>query len=204
MTQRLFLGFALTEPQTVYITTLQSLLRPALERDPSQIDTSRPQTTTSQVTPVSGSNLHLTLCFLGQVSSSVHPALLKAIDAMAKPRFTVTLDQLSHWPNAKVLCLSGHADGDLTSFATHAQLIASAQGLHRSEHVFTPHISLYRKAKNVDQARLITLFNDAKHACHIALGTPCLTLTPELLHLYESHSTATGVEYRVLQTWELD
>lgn len=92
MQQRLFLGFAPTAAQMTRLSDLQQRLICHLN---------------PEAKAVSVRNMHLTLCFLGQVDDEQRIALLDAIDRLAKPRFSVQLNQLYLWPNAQVCCLKG-------------------------------------------------------------------------------------------------
>lgn len=181
MQQRLFLGFAPTAAQMTRLSDVQQQLICHLN---------------PEAKAVSVTNMHLTLCFLGQVDDEQRIALLDAIDCLAKPRFSVQLNQLDLWPNAQVCCLKGNdVEPPLAQLAKQTQAIAGRLQLHSSEHHFCPHISLFRKAKQwmLDESALLQLKD---------MNT--LTLTPECLHLYHSKSTSTGVEYHILHSWTLD
>ncbi|MBP6517389.1 RNA 2',3'-cyclic phosphodiesterase [Shewanella sp.] len=180
MQQRLFLGFAPTDSQRAYLSELQQQLICHLN---------------PEAKAVSASNLHLTLCFMGQANNEQKIALLDAVDHLVKPRFSVRLNQLDVWPNAQVCCLKGDdIKPPLAQLAKQTQEIADRLQLHRSEHSFCPHISLFRKAKQwtLDESALLQL-----------KGMNTLTLTPDNLHLYHSKSTSTGVEYHILDSWAL-
>lgn len=180
MQQRLFLGFAPTDSQRAYLSELQQQLICHLN---------------PEAKAVSVSNLHLTLCFMGQANNEQKIALLDAVDRLVKPRFSVRLNQLDVWPNAQVCCLKGDdIEPPLAQFAKQTQEIADRLQLHRNEHNFCPHISLFRKAKQwtLDESALLQL-----------KGMNTLTLTPDNLHLYHSKSTSTGVEYHILDSWAL-
>lgn len=183
MTQRLFLGFDIDAASLHGLVQLQQQLTTGL---PSAAQAHR----------VRQVNLHLTLAFLGQVNSQQLPLLLKAIDATAKLTFSVTLNTLAHWAGPKVLCLAGKAqDTGLQQLACHAQEIAMKLNLHVAEHDFTPHVTLMRKVAQFDVATAQTTL-----PAHLL----SLTLAPPLLHLYESSSGPMGVEYHILQSWELE
>lgn len=180
MQQRLFLGFAPTTTQKARLSDLQQQLLCHLN---------------PEAKAVSINNMHLTLCFLGQVDDDQRISLLDALDRLAKPRFSVRLNQFDLWPNAQVCCLKAdEVDPPLAQLAKQTQAIAGRLQLHSSEHHFCPHISLFRKAKQWtrDEPALLQLKE---------MNT--LTLTPEHLYLYHSKSTSTGVEYHILDSWTL-
>ncbi|TVP14351.1 RNA 2',3'-cyclic phosphodiesterase [Shewanella sp. KCT] len=136
-------------------------------------------------------NLHMTLAFLGQCSEAQQEALSESLARLAHQRrlpvFEVTLNTLDHWVKPKIICLKGAArDPGLISLFNQCQRLAQQLGLHTSEHSFTPHITLMRKAKMLP-----------------ALKAPSLTLSGHALHLYHSQSSEQGVQYKVLASWPL-
>ncbi|MGI2258795.1 RNA 2',3'-cyclic phosphodiesterase [Shewanella sp. GXUN23E] len=167
--RRLFLGFAPTPAQVVQLS--------ALQRDCQ-----------SSGQPVNQANLHMTLVFLGMVSQEQEQQLRDAVAGLPRCRFSVTLDQLVYWQGAKVLCLSGTVmDPALKQLAHCAGQLAARLGLHQSEHPFTPHITLSRKAKSLP-AKVVP---------------PSISLQPDSLHLYLSHNPGDGVRYDIIQSWPL-
>ncbi|MXR70089.1 RNA 2',3'-cyclic phosphodiesterase [Shewanella sp. JBTF-M18] len=172
MMKRLFLAIAPDEAQLKQLTQLQASLN-------------------GEGRLVPRGNLHMTLAFLGQCSDTQQEALSNALARLAHqgrlPAFEVTLDTLVHWSRPKILCLKGVArDPQLLSLFDLCQQLAQQQGLHTSEHNFTPHITLMRKAKTLPE-----------------LKAPSLTLSGHALHLYHSQSSEQGVQYKVLSSWPL-
>ncbi|MCP3128279.1 RNA 2',3'-cyclic phosphodiesterase [Shewanella sp. KJ2020] len=183
MLQRLFLGFAPTEIQRQQLGQLQHILINSLN---------------PTAKGVTAANLHLTLTFLGMATESQRQQLISLLDVLDKPRLSVRLHQIALWPKAQVCCLKGTEVGaELTLLAEQTQAIARDLGLHVSEHAFRPHISLFRKAKNLSLAQDTSLSSLANMPFNE------LTLVPDALHLYHSASTLSGVEYRLLHTWAL-
>ncbi|WP_372872757.1 RNA 2',3'-cyclic phosphodiesterase [Shewanella sp.] len=171
--KRLFLGFSPDNAQTASLQRLQHKLG---EVTGTGVD----------VTPA---NLHMTLAFLGQADGTQEVALRKEITGLAKPRFRQQLDTLVHWPGAGVVCLWGKAeDSALIEMFAATQRIAAKLGLHQSEHTFNPHVTLFRKARQFQPPDW---------------QPEPLILTPDALHLYQSQSTATGVQYHILQSWPM-
>lgn len=189
--QRLFLGFAPTEIQRQQLVQLQHVLANRLN---------------PTAKGVTAANLHLTLTFLGMVTQSQRQQLITSLDVLLdalldsldKPQLSIQLNQIALWPKAQVCCLKANeVCATLALLARQTQTIAHNLGLHVSEHEFRPHISLFRKAKNLslDQDRYLSSlanmpFNE-------------LTLAPHALHLYHSVSTQSAVEYRLLHAWPL-
>ncbi|MFV0597681.1 RNA 2',3'-cyclic phosphodiesterase [Shewanella sp.] len=190
MLQRLFLGFAPTCIQRQQLLQLQQSLRSQLA---------------PHANPVTQANLHLTLAFLGLVNQTQLAQLIQGVDKLSKPKFTVTLDSIAVWPKAQVYCLKGeNVSTELALLASQAQDLAKQLQLHRSEHPFRPHISLFRKAKSLGVfENELTLRELAQRDLAHAQMT-ALTLAPEQLHLYLSTSGDCGVEYQILHSWSLE
>ncbi|MCG9728250.1 RNA 2',3'-cyclic phosphodiesterase [Shewanella sp. Isolate13] len=167
--KRVFLGFSLDSAQTRTITAIQAQLPSSVRLVPS-------------------ANLHMTLAFLGGATPEQLTALIDNVNQLSKPKFSVTLDTLSHWAKPKILCLRGRADDRrLVQLADDTQQLAAELGLHCSEHHYNPHITLSRKAK----------------AEVNGIDYQPLTLAPTKLQLFESCPGANGVEYPTLYSWKL-
>ncbi|WP_039033102.1 MULTISPECIES: RNA 2',3'-cyclic phosphodiesterase [Shewanella] len=174
--KRLFLGFSPAAAERASLLKLQLACEQAYEPSAPSLK------------KVTEANLHLTLAFLGQVTAEQLEDLLAAIPGLPLKRFRVRLEHLCFWPEPKILCLAGIAeDPALMALAKAAQQLAAALGLHSSEYDYRPHITLMRRADNLPELE----------------DVPTLDLTPSELQLYESLSTPTGVEYRILTSWPL-
>jgi len=170
MSKKLFLGIALNKQQIQIIGQLQD-----------NFDT--------RVRLVPAANLHMTLAFFGQVSGQQQQQLEMQLSALCRRRFSVTLDTLAYWHKPGVLCIKGQAkDNALLQIVAETQVIAASLGLHKSEHSFTPHITVARKAKNRPAAQL-----------HF----DPLVIIPGVIHLFESVSSVQGVSYPILRSWNL-
>ncbi|MGB5144871.1 MAG: RNA 2',3'-cyclic phosphodiesterase [Shewanella indica] len=174
--KRLFLGFSPAAAERASLLKLQQACEQAYEPSAPSLK------------KVTEANLHLTLAFLGQVTAEQLGDLLAAIPGLPLKRFRVRLEQLCFWPGPKILCLAGTAeDPALMALAKAAQQLATNLELHSSEYDYRPHITLMRRANNLPELE----------------DVPTLNLTPSELQLYESLSTPTGVEYRILASWPL-
>jgi|GEM_PF-532962 len=167
---------------------------------------------------VNKQNFHMTLAFLGVVSDEMQAHLELALDSfnLSKesqwPAFDVTLDTLTLWRKPQVLCLSGKLD-DLSLQLTvdRCRHAAKEAGLFcgktnksntNDEFTFTPHITLFRKAKQIPENHLPqTGLLQTQLIKHSLIP---MTLSPQQMHLYESLSTSKGVEYRILRSWTLN
>lgn len=136
-------------------------------------------------------NFHVTICFLGQVDGRQQTQLVDALDQLNRQgklkRFSVDLETVVWWQKAKVICQAGKAQ-DLALLELHqrCQGLSSELNLHQSEHRFTPHISLFRKARKYTPVQI----------------TP-LKITAQDLCLYQSVSSDNGVSYPVVHSWRL-
>lgn len=172
MNKRLFLGVSPAPEHIQRLTTLQQTLL-----------------TDGQAVP--RANLHMTLAFLGQVSPTATTQLIDKLNQLSAqrqlPSFNVCINQLTLWPKAKALCLVGPLDDPhLMALQHDCQQVAASLGLHHQQHPFTPHITLFRKAKKFTP-----------------LAVEPITLNANALHLYQSVSDHAGVHYPIMHSWPL-
>ena len=173
MAKKLFLGIHLNTYQRQEISQLQSHF-------------------SADVMLIPITHLHMTLAFFGLVSNKTQRKLEKRISALRKPVFSITLNQLTHWKKAKILCISGEAkDNNLLQLVKECQLLAAALNLPRSKHVFKAHITVARKAQQLPELPTSQQLFKA------------LLIKPKQIHLFESKSCNNGVEYRILRSWPL-
>ncbi|WP_019612712.1 RNA 2',3'-cyclic phosphodiesterase [Psychromonas ossibalaenae] len=134
-------------------------------------------------------NLHMTLAFFGPLSSPEQQRLEKQITAMNRSRFNVNLDTLAHWKKPRILCLTGQtSDPALLQLAQQSNQLANAFNKCPNEHLFRAHITLARRSKSLpDNQKPFTPVRIDAHS----------------IHLFESKSTDSGVEYRILRSWPL-
>lgn len=97
--------------------------------------------------PVPSENLHLTLLFLGDVSSAQIPALCAAIDALQRPRapLRLCLDRLQVWPRSNVLVLEPQQSPQVLNRLVYAlQQALLPLGIRDQVREFRPHLTLSR------------------------------------------------------------
>ncbi|EPJ44051.1 MAG: hypothetical protein OFPI_40760 [Osedax symbiont Rs2] len=141
--------------------------------------------------PVPADNLHMTLFFLGTIEQNKADIFVRAIDSQIWPSFSVTLDQLSGWQKPKILCLAGSvSDEKLSSSVANIRAIAKTVALQDPFTTYTPHITLMRKA--------IALPDNSQQ-----LLTEPLVINPDSMHLFQSISRESGVEYQIIKSWPL-
>ncbi len=221
--KRLFLGISPTPVQLEQLLQIQDALFNASQKERA-IEHRGVEASSDNHTPYTGvgrrvnkQNFHMTLAFLGAVSDEVQAHLELALDSFNHsnqsqwPAFEVTLDTLTLWRKPQVLCLSGKLDDlNLQLTVDRCWHAAKEAGLFcgktntsktNDEFTFTPHITLFRKAKQIPEDHLPqTGLLQARLIAHSLIP---MTLSPQQMHLYESLSTSTGVEYRILRSWTL-
>lgn len=97
--------------------------------------------------PVAAANLHITLAFLGDVSTEKMRVLAKQASRIQQPAFTVTLDDAGHWPRSGVVWLGPKsAPRGLLQLAELLRAQAARSGCYQSPMPFHPHVTLLRNA----------------------------------------------------------
>jgi RNA 2',3'-cyclic 3'-phosphodiesterase len=97
--------------------------------------------------PVAAANLHLTLAFLGEVSSETSQKLQQLAARIVQPGFTLNLDDAGHWPRPGVVWLGcQRAPRGLLQLASLLRAQAARHGCAQSAQPFHPHITLLRSA----------------------------------------------------------
>jgi len=97
--------------------------------------------------PVAAANLHLTLAFLGDVSSPTSDKLQQLAARIQQPGFALDLDDAGHWPRPGVVWLGcQRAPRGLLQLASLLRAQAARHGCAQSAQPFHPHITLLRHA----------------------------------------------------------
>jgi 2'-5' RNA ligase len=133
-------------------------------------------------------NLHLTLCFLGQVGEAHEDCLLQGAAAIRLPAFRLSLSRLGWFRRAGVVWLAPEeTPGDLTDLVGQIRAVVRDCGLAADTRPYQTHLTLTRKARRpagqVDPGPI-----------HWDIDEFCLV---------ESVTRAGGAEYRVRQRWAL-
>jgi 2'-5' RNA ligase len=93
-------------------------------------------------------DLHLTLCFLGEVSSEKARQLPAAVERIKAPAIHLMLDRADAWPRARVLCLLPSPGAEVERTGKLAAALAAAShsiGLEPDDKPFRAHVTLARK-----------------------------------------------------------
>lgn len=139
--------------------------------------------------PVAGTNLHLTLAFLGDVSEEKQQALAALAGRIRQPGFTLTLDDAGQWLRSRVVWLgTRQPPRGLLQLANMLRAQAARSGCYQSPQPFHPHITLLR---------------DASHA--VAIPPPGFqwAFPVNAFVLYESRFVSGRTRYTSLQRWRL-
>lgn len=97
--------------------------------------------------PVARSNLHLTLAFLGDISTAKQQALSQLAGRIQQPAFTLRLDDAGQWPGSGVIWTGPRqAPRGLLQLADILRAQAARSGCYQAPRPFHPHITLYRNA----------------------------------------------------------
>ena len=154
---------------------------------------------TSIVRWVPSQNIHLTLKFLGDVSSANIDILAQMLRAEADscPPFEIHLSGLGSFPSSKrprVLIIRIQAPAELETLQRGIESAANRLGYESDEHGFSPHLTLGRVKQNSltsDQQKIRKVLEETKID---SLGTARV----DSVHLYKSDLKPTGSVYTKL------
>ena len=160
------------------------------EQDKARIATWREQSANFAYRPITASNFHITLAFLGGLDSKCQQSLISACQQLvvSQPvlsKQNLVLNELGHFKKPKVLYLNLAETPQWLSYMVETiHGIANNLEIALEQRVYLPHLSLYRKAL-------------AQHA------QANLAITVSSFSLYHSYSTENGVCYQPIETWPL-
>lgn len=131
-------------------------------------------------------NFHVTLAFLGQVTSHQLDALLEVLPHINWLEFTAHFDHVGYWGKPKIHFIAPSIIPDeLKQLAKQCQTLSRKAGIQIEKREYRPHITLQRKIKEPVPA----------------LYQPSFRLSFKEFHLFESISTATGVAYIIRESF---
>ncbi|MHA7848361.1 RNA 2',3'-cyclic phosphodiesterase [Serratia sp. D1N4] len=140
--------------------------------------------------PVAAANLHLTLAFLGDVSTQKERALQTLAGRIRQTGFNVCLDDLGHWPRPGVVWLgTKRAPRALLQLAELLRSQAARSGCYQSSLPFHPHITLLRAATQ---------------PVAIPPSTPGWNFSADHFSLYQSTVEHGRTRYHQLAQWPLN
>ena len=170
--------------------------------------------------PTKPKNLHLTLVFLGQATSEQLNAINQTLTAQSNPKsqhtqtpaLSLTVNHLAIFQTAKVLYVGlAKKPNWLNTLASKLMASARSQGIEIPEQAFTPHITLSRKIRKlpllectVAEATEEVIADNVTNSKDIStLLIPPLELTISSFSLYISKSTPVGVDYQVIERFNI-
>ncbi len=148
-----------------------------------------------------GSNIHLTLKFLGDVSLSNLDVLRRVIQAESArhPKFEISVGGLGAFPSVhrpRVIWAGVEAPAELASLQNGIELELERLGYAREERDFSPHLTLGRVARNASPQEVRSIGNVVANSKVGFLGAATLGE----VHLYKSDLNPTGAVYTKLFT----
>lgn len=140
-------------------------------------------------TSVPVQNFHITALFLGQMQPNQLDCLTRELDSLNHPTFSFQLNQMGYWSKPKILWL-GCTEIPKLAISLYDKLcdLSKQAGLTIPSREYCPHVTLVRKVT---------------HNPPSALLSPDFEVQIQQLHLFESVSGKSGVQYPIRQSWEL-
>lgn len=145
-------------------------------------------------TAVAATDLHLTLCFLGEVATSQLPALAQAAADLAPLQLGLLLTQVDWWQGPRVLCLlppAGDGLDALAAFAARLHHAVASAGVEPDQRPFRPHVTIVRRTPAA-AARA--------RRWPAPLGTP-LPITSDGFVLMQNTGARSGPRYEAIRRW---
>lgn len=132
-------------------------------------------------------NLHVTLAFLGNVEEAVIQTLRQRARGLKSSPVTLQFDEIDYWPKPRIVCLTCQKQpSSLYQLINALNHLIQDLPVHRESRPFRAHMTLARKA----QYRPDICF------------TP-ISMQAKKFALVESVSLTSGVEYRLIESWDL-
>ena len=154
----------------------------------AQIVAVQQQLPADQLRIFSAENLHQTLVFLGEFADSQLMELISACQSIDLPPISMQFEQLTYWPQPRVLCLLAQAVPDeLMALVQVLKEIALQFNVNPDQRPYRPHITLARKAGEA-----------------IALDFAPIRFTADEFVLMQSQQSGNGPIYQPLYRWSLN
>ena len=133
-------------------------------------------------------NWHITLAYFGAANKDMQQCLEQQAEKIKSQAFELHLSQLGYWSKVKVAWLApNEIPTELSRLANELQSLIIPCGYKAESRAYQPHLSIMRKAK---KAPAVTEISTIK----MLVSKFCLA---------ESLSTTSGVEYKILRSWDL-
>lgn len=139
---------------------------------------------------VPAANYHITLCFLGSITSSQHEQVIGALSEIARAPFSLNLNTTGIWNGPKILFAAPMTPPEeLRLLARDTRKAARRAGIEVDNREYRPHVTLIRKAGPTLPPPLYP---------------PDVEVVAQAFHLFESVSTPSGVTYPIRASWPLE
>jgi RNA 2',3'-cyclic 3'-phosphodiesterase len=153
---------------------------------------------------VPASNIHLTLKFLGEVSTGNLQALARMLQAEAAQHhsFELTIKELGAFPNVRrprVIWIGSHAPNDLSTLQKTVESETHKLGYPVEERPFSPHLTLGRISQT---ARPDEVTQVARALSELTIGE-ISRVTVDRIHLFRSDLHPSGAIYTSLYDYPL-
>ncbi|WP_411726629.1 RNA 2',3'-cyclic phosphodiesterase [Methyloglobulus sp.] len=138
-----------------------------------------------KIRPVNPANLHVTLLFLGNITTDKEIAFREEVAIIPVPKITLRFDHLNFWKKPGVLCLTATDNSPkLMALVDNLAIVARKLDIPIDERPFKPHVTLAKKAKEPMTLEFEPIIWHSKSFC-----------------LVESCPLSNGVEYRIIEQW---
>ena len=153
---------------------------------------------------VPAENIHLTLKFLGEVSSGSVQELARMlrVEAVRHPSFQISVNGIGTFPNIRrprVIWAGSEVPPELTTLQEAIETGTRALGYPSEERPFSPHLTLGRVSQNAS-SREVGLISQALSELNVgSLGE----MVVRDFHLFQSDLRPSGAVYTSLHTFPL-
>lgn len=188
MTMRSFIGLDLSAQSKLALEHWREKSLPAQPASHVR-NANQPKVPVRQPKTVPAANFHITLCFLGNINSRQHEAIITALGNIAAVPFEVTLDTTAYWQGPNILLAAPSAPpAGLMELAASVNSAARQADIEVERRDYRPHVTLIRNTKADYPPPLFA---------------PQITCKFSHFHLFESVSTPSGVRYPIRHSWPL-
>ena len=133
-------------------------------------------------------DLHITLVFLGLVEAERLSCVIDAAERLEGRPFELAIDRLAYWRRPRILwCGPSFVPAELLDLVSGLQSRLRACGFEPEKRAYSPHVTLLRKASEVEDCAL----------------PERLCWTVDELVLAASHTGAEAPRYRIIKKWRL-
>ncbi len=168
---RLFIGLDIAAQDALAIADWRARMLPPLTR------------------PVPPENFHVTLAFLGDVTSRQLDPLVEQLDQITGTPFALAIDEVGYFPRPGILWVGpGETPQPLDRLARDVQTAARRAGLQIEKRAFRPHITLARRCDSPPP---------------LSARPPAFEMRFDDFALFESVGGRRGVRYEVIGRWPL-